>query len=78
MSSRIKEVDSKRKGQKETYFLICESCFWCASSISLSSLLLLSTSDPFLTQDEAISKCSLCDSNKISTFPLFPRGPQTF
>jgi hypothetical protein len=66
----------KRKPKKETYFLIRDSCFWCASSITLSSLLLLSTSDPSLTMDEAISKCPLCESNKISTFLLFPRGPQ--
>ena len=36
--------------QKQTYFLICESCFWCASALSLRPII-----------NEIIPKCPVCD-----------------
>jgi rubrerythrin len=47
---------------KQKHFLICESCFWCASS--------LSTPDPHLINDETIPKCPLCKSNRIRVIPV--------
>jgi hypothetical protein len=50
---------------KQKHFLICESCFWCASS--------LSTLDPHLINHETIPKCPLCTSNRIRVMPIFKR-----
>ena len=78
MSASVSHIDTtenlfygNNNHGKQKHFVICESCFWCASSISSWS-----TSDPSLTQDEAISKCPLCDSDKINSIPLLPRGLQ--
>lgn len=44
---------------KQTYFLMCGSCFWCASALSLRPI-----------RNETISKCPMCDGNKISIIPI--------
>jgi hypothetical protein len=53
--------------KKRKYFLICESCLWCASSF-------YTPRRPF--KIETIPKCPLCDSNRIRMIPLFLRGLQ--
>jgi rubrerythrin len=50
---------NKRERQKQMYFLICESCFWCAS-----------TSNLYFIKDEAIGKCPLCDDDRLSVIPI--------
>jgi len=47
--------ESKHKQKKQTYFLICQSCFWCASASNL-----------YLPKNRIISKCPLCHGNRIS------------
>ena len=44
---------------KEIHFLICQSCFWCASR--LNSI-----------EDEAIStsKCPSCSNNRVESIPI--------
>ena len=44
---------------KQTYFLMCGSCFWCASDLSLRPI-----------KNEIIPKCPMCDGNKISIIPI--------
>jgi rubrerythrin len=66
-------VHRNNNHDKQKHFLICESCFWCASSIIS---LLLFASDPNFKNDKAISRCPVCDGHKISVLPFFPRGLQ--
>jgi rubrerythrin len=47
---------------KQKHFLICESCFWCASS--------LSSPDPHLINDEMSNKCPACKGNRIRVIPV--------
>jgi CheY-like chemotaxis protein len=44
---------------RQIHFLICESCFWCASASHL-----------YFIKNETIPKCPLCDGNKISIIPI--------
>jgi len=46
--------ENKDKQKKQAYFLICESCFWCASTLNLCFII-----------DETIIRCLLCDSDRI-------------
>jgi hypothetical protein len=50
---------NKNKKQKQMYFLICESCLWCASAQSLRPI-----------RNETIPKCPLCNGNRISIIPI--------
>jgi hypothetical protein len=50
---------NKNKKQKQMYFLICESCLWCASVQSLPPI-----------RNETIPKCPLCNGNRISIIPI--------
>jgi hypothetical protein len=52
------------KRQKQIYFLICESCFWCASALSLRPI-----------RNETTPKCPICDGDGISIIPI-SRGHQ--
>ena len=53
------------KRQNQTYFLICESCFWCASALSLRPI-----------GNEAIPKCPTCDDDYCISIIPFSRGHQ--
>jgi rubrerythrin len=57
------------ENNKQKHFLICESCFWCASSLS-------STPHRGLSKDETIPKCPLCNANRIKVIPIFLKGLQ--
>ena len=48
--------DNKKELCKQIHFLLCESCFWCASYISSKSV--------------SIAKCPRCYSNKIEWMPI--------
>ena len=50
---------NKNKKQKQMYFLICESCLWCASAQSLRPI-----------RKETTPKCPLCNGNRISIIPI--------
>jgi hypothetical protein len=44
--------------KKPTHFLLCGSCFWCASSLDLGGL-------------DRIIKCPTCKDVFIKSFPIF-------
>jgi hypothetical protein len=48
--------DDKKELSKQIHFLLCESCFWCASYIYSKSV--------------SIAKCPNCYSNKIEWMPI--------
>jgi CheY-like chemotaxis protein len=52
------------KRQNQIFFLICESCYWCASALSLRP-----------TRNETTPKCPICDGDGISIIPI-SRGHQ--
>ena len=56
----VEPIGSENKhNQKQMYFLICKSCYWCASAPVL-----------YLMKNETIPpKCPLCD-NRISVIPI--------
>jgi hypothetical protein len=59
----IESTDYEHIHNKQKYFLICESCFWCASS-------LLSNLNPHLVKDERIPKCPTCKNDRIRVIPV--------
>ena len=60
----IPENKHGHKRQNQTYFLICESCFWCASALSLRPI-----------GNETTPKCPICNDDGISIVPI-SRGHQ--
>jgi len=56
----VPENKHGHKKQKRIYFLICKSCFWCASALSLHPI-----------GNETIPKCPMCDDDYcISIIPI--------
>jgi hypothetical protein len=53
--------DGKTKIFKQINFMLCESCFWCASSLSSSLLYYFSNND-------TVSNCPIC--NKLKLIPI--------
>jgi hypothetical protein len=51
------DYDKKTKIFKQVDFILCESCFWCASSISSSSSSY--SSRYYLSDDDTLSKCPI-------------------
>jgi hypothetical protein len=45
----------------EKHFLLCESCFWCASSFNIIGYTISTT---------AITKCHSCNNNKVESIPI--------
>ena len=58
------ENKHRHKRQKQMYFVICQSCFWCASALSLRPI-----------RNETIPKCPVCEGKSISIVPI-SRGHQ--
>ena len=48
--------DDKKENSRQIHFLLCESCFWCASYLSSKSV--------------SIAKCPSCHSNKMKWMPI--------
>jgi hypothetical protein len=49
--------------EKEIHFLICESCFWCAS--------LLRSNDNNNNNNTTITKyCPSCNNNRVESIPI--------
>jgi hypothetical protein len=48
--------DDKKELSKQIHFLLCGSCFWCASYLSSKSV--------------SVAKCPICYSNKIQWMPI--------
>jgi len=49
---------NKKELFKQVDFLLCKSCFWCASHLNANS--------------RSISKCPYCYNNKIRSMPMPP------
>ena len=49
------ETDNYANLTKARYFLICESCFWCAS---------------YINNQTTFTKCPLCQNGKIDCMPI--------
>jgi hypothetical protein len=60
----ITENKRGHKRQKQVYFLICGSCFWCASALSLRPI-----------RNETIPKCPMCEDEGISIVPIWRYHP---
>ena len=58
----------KTKIFKQIDFVLCESCFWCASSLSFSSLYDLSN------DDETVSECPICNEYTLKLIPIYNKG----
>lgn len=49
------KINEKTKLPKQIHFLICESCFWCASRID----------------DYVFSECPTCNTSMVKSMPIF-------
>ena len=49
------KINQKIKLHKRIHFLICDSCFWCASCIN----------------DHAASECPTCNTCMVKSMPVF-------
>jgi hypothetical protein len=54
--TRLDDIDGKKEFFKQIHFLLCESCFWCASYLSSKSV--------------SIAKCPNCNNDKIQWMPI--------
>jgi hypothetical protein len=52
------DYDKKTKTFKQIHFLLCESCFWCATSY-------------LSPKNVSVAKCPNCYNNKIKWMPVF-------
>ena len=50
------DVKGNKELSKQIHFMICESCFWCASYMSSKSI--------------SIAKCPNCYNNRIEWMPI--------
>jgi hypothetical protein len=67
-SSRYQE-DSKEG--KQIHFLICESCFWCASLLRSNNNNNYTTADITTNNDNIITKhCPNCSNNRVESIPI--------
>jgi hypothetical protein len=55
----VTENKDRHNRQKQIYIMICESCFWCASALSLRPI-----------RNEINPKCPMCDDAGISIVPI--------
>jgi hypothetical protein len=61
------DYDKKTKIFKQINFMLCESCFWCASSLSSSLLYDLSN-------DDTVSKCPICNEHTLKLIPIYNKS----
>jgi hypothetical protein len=65
--TNVDYYDKKTKISKQINFMLCESCFWCASSLSSSSLYDLS-------DDDTVSKCPICNEYTLKLIPIYNKS----
>ena len=63
------DYDKKTKISKQINFMLCESCFWCASSLSSSPSLYDLSND-----DDTISKCPICNEYALKLIPIYNKS----
>ena len=62
------DYDKKTTIFKQIHFMLCESCFWCASS-------LLSPSSLYdLSNDNTFSKCPACNEYSLKLIPIYNKS----
>ena len=64
------DYHKKTKIFKQINFMLCESCFWCASSLSSSSSLYDLSND----DDDTASKCPICNEYALKLFPIYNKS----
>jgi len=55
----VEASNDKNKHRTQKYFLICESCLWCASAPS-----------PLHVRNVTIRRCPSCNGDRISMTPI--------
>ena len=50
--------------------MLCESCFWCASSLLSSSRSLYDLSN----DDDTVSKCPICNEYALKLIPIYNKS----
>ena len=63
------DYDKEAKNLKQINFMLCESCFWCASSLSSSSSSLFD-----LSNDDTVSKCPACTEYSLKLIPTYNKS----
>ena len=63
------DYDKEAKNLKQINFILCESCFWCASSLSSSSSSLFD-----LSNDDTVSKCPACNEYSLKLIPTYNKS----
>jgi hypothetical protein len=58
------DYSKKIKIFRQTNFMLCESCFWCASLLSSSSSLY------YFSNDDILSKCPICNEYTLKLIPI--------
>ena len=62
------DYDKKTTIFKQIDFMLCESCFLCASALSSSSSLY------DLSNDHTVSKCPICNENALKLIPIYNKS----
>jgi hypothetical protein len=58
-------IDIKRENNSQIYFVICNSCYWCASYFGIDELESLSASSSSHVLD-----CHVCNSHNTELIPI--------
>jgi predicted RNA-binding Zn-ribbon protein involved in translation (DUF1610 family) len=61
LNNNNQDCNDKKELSKQIHFLLCESCFWCASYLSSKSV--------------SVVKCPNCYNNKIERLPISKSDP---
>ena len=64
------DYDKKRTIFKQIDFILCESCFWCASSLPSPT----SSSLYDISNDDTVSKCPACNEYSLKLIPTYNKS----
>jgi hypothetical protein len=64
------EHDKKTRIFKQIDFMLCESCFWCASSLPSPT----SSSLYDISNDDTVSKCPACNKYSLKLIPIYNKS----
>ncbi len=56
LNSKNNNPDDKKEVYRQIHFLLCESCFWCASYLSSKSV--------------SVAKCPNCHNRRVNWMPI--------
>lgn len=69
LSSSIKENDKIPKRTSQVYFVICNSCYWCATYFGIDVLESISASS------SRVLDCHVCNSRNTEIIPISANEP---